>query len=68
MRVSIIIPALNEEPNIRLAAGRACQTGADEVIVVDGGRIVERGPHSELVDGGGVYSNLHASWVAQQGA
>ncbi|MEX0711407.1 MAG: TIGR04283 family arsenosugar biosynthesis glycosyltransferase [Pirellulales bacterium] len=37
MRVSIIIPALNEEPNIRQAAERAWQTGAAEVIVVDGG-------------------------------
>ncbi|MEX2120095.1 MAG: TIGR04283 family arsenosugar biosynthesis glycosyltransferase [Pirellulales bacterium] len=37
MRVSIIIPALNEEPNIRQAAERAWQTGAGEVIVVDGG-------------------------------
>ena len=39
---------------------------ADEVIVVDGGRVVERGHHSELVDAGGVYSTLHASWVSQQ--
>ena len=38
------------------------------MIVVDGGRIVERGPHADLVDAGGVYSHLHASWVAQQGA
>jgi rSAM/selenodomain-associated transferase 2 len=37
VRVSIIIPALNEEPNIRQAAERAWQTGAGEVIVVDGG-------------------------------
>jgi rSAM/selenodomain-associated transferase 2 len=37
VHVSIIIPALNEEPNIRQAAERAWQTGAGEVIVVDGG-------------------------------
>jgi ATP-binding cassette subfamily B protein len=41
---------------------------ADEVVVVDRGRIVQRGPHAELVrDSDGVYAGLHRSWVAQQG-
>ncbi|MCY7372394.1 MAG: ABC transporter ATP-binding protein/permease [Spirochaetaceae bacterium] len=39
---------------------------ADDVIVFDKGRIVERGHHSELVSAGGIYSRLHASWSAQQ--
>jgi len=39
---------------------------ADDVIVFDKGRIVERGHHSELVAAGGVYARLHASWSAQQ--
>ncbi|HEU4911654.1 MAG TPA: ABC transporter ATP-binding protein [Actinomycetes bacterium] len=39
---------------------------ADEVIVFDAGRVVERGRHTDLVDAGGVYSRLHASWAAQQ--
>jgi putative ABC transport system ATP-binding protein len=39
---------------------------ADEVLVFDAGQLVERGRHSELVDAGGVYSRLHASWAAQQ--
>lgn len=39
---------------------------ADEVVVVDAGRIVERGPHRELVGAGGRYARLHASWAAQQ--
>ncbi len=38
------------------------------MIVVDAGRIVERGPHAELVRLGGVYARLHDSWVAQQQA
>jgi ATP-binding cassette subfamily B protein len=38
---------------------------ADEVVVVDAGRIVQRGPHATLVEEGGVYGRLHASWVAQ---
>jgi putative ABC transport system ATP-binding protein len=40
---------------------------ADEVIVFDQGRVVQRGPHAALVAEGGVYGRLHASWVAQQG-
>lgn len=39
---------------------------ADDVIVFDHGRVVERGRHTDLVDAGGVYSRLHASWAAQQ--
>ncbi|MFC4907991.1 ABC transporter ATP-binding protein [Actinomadura gamaensis] len=39
---------------------------ADEVIVFDKGRIVQRGPASELVKVPGVYADLHASWVAQR--
>jgi putative ABC transport system ATP-binding protein len=35
---------------------------ADEVLVVDDGRIVQRGTHAELVDAIGPYARLHASW------
>ena len=39
---------------------------ADEVIVVDWGRIVQRGPHAELVrDPDSVYGRLYASWLEQ---
>jgi putative ABC transport system ATP-binding protein len=38
---------------------------ADEVLVFDAGRLVERGPHRELVGLGGVYARLHASWARQ---
>lgn len=44
----------------RLATAEA----ADEVLVFDRGRIVERGPHDELTARGGVYAALHASWTA----
>jgi ATP-binding cassette, subfamily B, bacterial len=39
---------------------------ADEVLVVDAGRVVQRGPHAELVGQDGPYARLHASWVAQR--
>ena len=32
---------------------------ADQIFVVDGGQIVERGDHSELVRKGGLYAELH---------
>jgi ATP-binding cassette, subfamily B, bacterial len=60
----------------RLMSGRTSVTiahrlstaeNADEVVVVDRGRIVQRGPHDELVGQPGVYAGLHASWAAQQG-
>jgi ATP-binding cassette, subfamily B, bacterial len=41
---------------------------ADDVLVFDAGRVVERGRHADLVDAGGVYSRLHESWAAQQRA
>ncbi|MEU4510338.1 ABC transporter ATP-binding protein [Nonomuraea wenchangensis] len=37
---------------------------ADEVLVFDAGRLVQRGPHAELVGQPGVYADLHASWVS----
>ncbi|ASW57854.1 multidrug ABC transporter ATP-binding protein [Plantactinospora sp. KBS50] len=39
---------------------------ADEVIVVDRGRVVQRGPHDDLVrDPSSVYGLLYASWLEQ---
>jgi ATP-binding cassette subfamily B protein len=34
-------------------------TNADEILVLDGGRIVERGTHLELLNGGGLYEDLY---------
>ena len=60
----------------RLMTGRTSVTiahrlstaeAADEVVVVDRGRIVQRGHHDELRrQAGSVYAGLHASWVAQR--
>jgi len=56
----------------RVSAGRTTITiahrlstaeTADDVFVFDGGRVVERGTHDELVDAGGRYSTLYASWL-----
>ena len=59
----------------RLMSGRTSVTiahrlstaeAADEVVVVDRGRVVQRGPHAALVAVDGVYAGLHASWMSQQ--
>lgn len=56
----------------RLSAGRttvavahrlSTAEDADLVLVFDGGRLVEVGPHVELVAAGGAYARLHASWL-----
>ena len=35
--------------------------GADRIVVLEGGRVVEDGPHTALVRQGGVYARMHAS-------
>ena len=56
----------------RLAVGRTTVSVAhrlstaersDLVLVFDDGRIAERGTHTELLERGGIYAGLHASWL-----
>ncbi|RSN50425.1 ABC transporter ATP-binding protein [Actinomadura sp. WAC 06369] len=51
---------------ISIAHRLSTAEAADEVIVFEAGRIVQRGPHAELVGRPGVYADLHASWAAQR--
>lgn len=57
----------------RLTEGRTSVTiahrlstaeGADEVLVFDQGRLVQRGHHGELIGELGVYADLYADWAA----
>lgn len=57
----------------RLTAGRTSVTiahrlataeSADEVLIFDSGRLVERGTHQDLVAGGGVYAALYEDWIS----
>jgi ATP-binding cassette, subfamily B, bacterial len=52
--------------SIAIAHRLSTAEAADEVVVVDRGRVVERGPHRDLLRQDGVYAALHASWAAQQ--
>jgi ATP-binding cassette subfamily B protein len=40
--------------------------GADQILVVDGGRIVERGRHHELLAANGLYADLYRTQFAEQ--
>lgn len=40
---------------------------ADRVVVLDKGRVVETGPHAELVEAGGPYAALWAAWAGPRG-
>lgn len=51
---------------ISIAHRLSTAEAADEVIVFDRGRVVQRGAHAELVAEPGVYADLYASWAAQR--
>jgi ABC-type multidrug transport system fused ATPase/permease subunit len=51
---------------IAIAHRLSTAQSADEVIVVDRGRVVQRGPHSRLVnEADSIYARLYASWLEQ---
>ncbi len=67
MRIARALERLTRgRTSVTIAHRMSTAEHADEVVVVDDGRIVQRGSHAALVAQGGVYGRLHASWVAQQ--
>ena len=40
--------------------------GADMILVLDQGRIVERGTHDELIERGGLYAELHKKQLLEE--
>ena len=41
---------------------------ADQILVIDGGRIVERGTHAELLEHSGLYQQLYEAQFNPEGA
>jgi ATP-binding cassette subfamily B protein len=60
--------ALAGRTSVVIAHRLSTVRGADLILVVVDGRIVERGRHAELLAAGGVYSDLYRTQFARQGA
>jgi len=48
--------------SVTIAHRLSTAESADDVLVFDAGRVVERGRHADLLALGGVYARLHESW------
>ena len=53
----------NGRTSITIAHRLSTAESADTIFVFDGGRIVERGAHQDLVANGSVYAGLYRSWL-----
>ncbi|MGY1747898.1 ABC transporter ATP-binding protein [Modestobacter sp. SYSU DS0511] len=68
MRLTRALDALTDgRTTLTIAHRLSTAERADEVLVVDAGRVVQRGTHAELVDSEGPYARLHASWRRSSG-
>ena len=55
-----------DRTTVAIAHRLSTAQAADEVIVMDQGRVVQRGPHAELLrDPSSIYGRLYASWLEQ---
>ena len=63
MRIRSAIEQLTAgRTSITVAHRLSTAEAADEVLVFDRGRLVERGSHAALVDSDGTYAALYADW------
>ena len=60
--------ALEGRTAIVIAHRLSTITAADAILVLDDGRIVERGTHRELLDAGGLYNELYTTLVRGEAA
>ncbi|MGY1838528.1 MULTISPECIES: ABC transporter ATP-binding protein [unclassified Modestobacter] len=68
MRLTRALDALTDgRTTLTIAHRLSTAERADEVLVVDAGRVVQRGTHAQLVDVAGPYARLHASWRRSSG-
>ena len=57
---------LSRKTVIVIAHRLSTVTAADRILVMDAGRIVERGTHQQLLDQGGRYANLVRSGLGRE--
>ena len=50
--------ALTREKTVLMIAHRPRRWGADQILVVDQGRVVQKGTHDELIQQAGIYRNF----------
>jgi len=63
-RIARALEALTRgRTTVSIAHRLSTAQAADEVFVFDAGRLIERGAHRDLVEQGGVYAALYASWA-----
>lgn len=55
----------SQRTSVAIAHRLSTAEAADLILVVDSGRVIEQGSHSELLARGGRYSAMYESWVAQ---
>ena len=57
---SAIREVLKDRTSLVIAHRLSTIISADQILVVEEGKIVERGKHEELINSGGLYSELYA--------
>jgi ATP-binding cassette, subfamily B, bacterial len=60
--------ALADRTSLVIAHRLSTIREADQILVVDAGRIIERGTHEELLEAGGLYADLYHTQFAGQAA
>jgi ATP-binding cassette subfamily B protein len=58
--------ALTGRTSIVIAHRLSTVRDADQILVIDAGRIVQRGTHDELIAAGGLYAELYHTQFADQ--
>jgi ATP-binding cassette subfamily B protein len=60
--------ALRDRTSLVIAHRLSTVRAADQILVIDNGRVVERGTHDELITTGGLYSELYHTQFGNQAA
>jgi ATP-binding cassette subfamily B protein len=58
--------ALSGRTSLVIAHRLSTVREADQILVIDGGKVIERGPHHELLESGGLYAELYRTQFAGQ--